>query len=328
MFEVLARIKGVGASEHTHMAEENTSNEWLPLGDLGTLAVQLYPYGPGQNEVWARAGGDMATLRLQSSGKGDWHSALRALRLGGGGASITPATLIKTMLDDYPTNADLNRIANLYGVSLQNTHVGQNTGQAHTPARLLHEREQPIKLLLLAANPINTVPLRLDEEVREIGEGLRRAKHRNQFSIEQRWAVRIRDLRRAMLDTEPSIVHFSGHGETDGLVLEDDTGQAKLVSSDALSSLFKLFSNSVHCVLLNACYSVTQAEAISQHIPYVIGMTQEIGDQAAIEFAVGFYDALGAGRSVEDAYEFGCNAILLQGIPEHLTPFIHKRRTV
>ena len=44
------------------------------------------------------------------------------------------------------------------------------------------------KILILAANPKGTTPLRLGEEVREIDEGLRRAKNRNQFSIQQRWA--------------------------------------------------------------------------------------------------------------------------------------------
>ncbi|MEH2277334.1 MAG: hypothetical protein V7K40_21730 [Nostoc sp.] len=35
-----------------------------------------------------------------------------------------------------------------------------------------------------------------------------------------------------------------GHGvEQEGLLFEDATGQAKLVSSEALANLFKLFSN-------------------------------------------------------------------------------------
>ncbi len=49
-------------------------------------------------------------------------------------------------------------------------------------------------------------------------------------------------------------------------------------------------------------------------------MKREIGDKAAIEFAVGFYDALGAGKTIEQAFKFGRSAIELQGIPEHLTP--------
>ena len=49
-------------------------------------------------------------------------------------------------------------------------------------------------------------------------------------------------------------------------------------------------------------------------------MNKAIADQAAIEFAVGFYDGLGAGKSVEFAYKLGCNSIEIAGIPEHLTP--------
>jgi hypothetical protein len=177
-------------------------------------------------------------------------------------------------------------------------------------------------ILILAANPKGTTPLRLDEEVREIDAGLQRAKHREQFVLEQKWAVRPRDIQRAMLDINPSIVHFSGHGTGDeGLVFEDETGSAKLVDGEALAGLFELFAD-VECVVLNGCYSQAQADAISQHINYVIGMSQAIEDRAAIEFAVAFYDALGSGRPVEFAYKFGCAAIQLAGIPEQLTPIL------
>jgi hypothetical protein len=106
------------------------------------------------------------------------------------------------------------------------------------------------------------------------------------------------------------------------LILEDTTGESKFVTTEALANLFQLFVEQVECVLLNACYSQIQASAIAQQIPYVIGMSQEIGDEAAIQFAVGFYDGLGAGRSIEDAYHFGCSAIELDSIPEHLTPVL------
>ena len=44
-------------------------------------------------------------------------------------------------------------------------------------------------------------------------------------------------------------------------------------------------------------------------------MKRAIGDEAAIKFAVGFYDALGAGRDFESAFKFGCSAIAWKGIP-------------
>jgi hypothetical protein len=183
----------------------------------------------------------------------------------------------------------------------------------------------PLKknVLILAANPKDTSRLRLDQELRDIAEGLRRSQKRDEFSLEQNLAVRPRDIQRALLDHKPQIVHFSGHGAgEEGLVFEDESGNSKFVSGDALAGLFELFADRIECVVLNGCYSEEQAKAIAKHINYVIGMSQAIGDKAAIEFAVGFYDALGAGYPIEFAYKLGCSAIRMQGIEEHLTPVL------
>ncbi len=181
-------------------------------------------------------------------------------------------------------------------------------------------------ILFLAANPKNSTPLRLGKEVQEISDALQRSKKREKFQLEQEWAVTHTDMRRAVLDYNPQIVHFSGHGAgEDGLALEDETGLIKLVSVAALTALFKLFMDQVECVVLNACYSEVQAKAIAHHIPYVIGMNKAVGDNAAREFAVGFYDALGAGKSLEFAYKLGCVSISMAGIPEELTPVLKKK---
>ncbi|MEH2178471.1 metallophosphoesterase [Nostoc sp.] len=219
-----------------------------------------------------------------------------------------------------------------------NTQVGGNITVGHitqisgsgTPSQATNSPENlPSKrtILMLASSPVNTARLRLDLEAREINEGLRRAQQREQFILEQKWAVRPDDLRRALLDFNPQIVHFCGHGVgQQGLVLDNDAGEMQFVSTNALASLFKLFANrGVECIVLNACYAEVQAEAISQHINYVVGMSDEIKDNAAIKFAVGFYDALGAGWSYEDAYEMGCSAIALEGISQELIPVLKKR---
>jgi hypothetical protein len=182
-------------------------------------------------------------------------------------------------------------------------------------------------ILLLAANPDDTDRLRLDREAREIQNGLQRSAYRHDFIIKQQWAVRPTDVRRALLDLNPSIIHYCGHGEgEDGIVFENDYGESSLVSTEALAELFKLFAENIECVVLNACYSEIQAEAIAKHIDYVIGMNQAIGDEAATEFAVAFYDALGARRNIEFAYKLGCNAIHTAGIvDEYLTPVLKKK---
>ncbi|MEH1819156.1 MAG: CHAT domain-containing protein [Nostoc sp.] len=206
------------------------------------------------------------------------------------------------------------------------------------------------KILILSANPKNTDKLRLDEEMREIQAGLERSKNRDKFEIITKLAVRTNDLRQALLDCEPQIVHFSGHGvgtantglnnnqkqtsqgeivsldsQPNGIVLEDELGQVQLVGTKALTELFELFKDKIDCILLNACYSQNQAKAIYQHINCVIGMNLAIPDNTAIKFSVGFYDAIGAGRTYADAFKFGCNNINLNNIPGSLIPVINIR---
>ncbi|MEO0935826.1 MAG: CHAT domain-containing protein, partial [Cyanobacteria bacterium J06641_2] len=168
---------------------------------------------------------------------------------------------------------------------------------------------------------------------RDIKEGLLRSQNREKFDIRYDLAVRPRDIRRAILDYRPNMIHFSGHGFGDkGLSFEDVTGEEKLVTGEALAGLFKQFSKQVECVLLNACYSEVQADAIVEHIDYVIGMNNSVGDKAAIEFAVGFYDGLLAynaqydeSSSVEFAFNLACNAITLAGVSGESIPQLKKK---
>jgi WD40 repeat protein len=168
-------------------------------------------------------------------------------------------------------------------------------------------------ILVLASNPKGTQPLDLNKEVREIREGLMRSKNRDEFFLEWRGAVRPEDLRYALSEVKPQILHFCGHGTgQQGLVLEDDEGQEHLVGTDVLQRLFKIFSDHLECILLNACYSEEQADAIVQHINYVIGMDREVRDDAAIAFAVDFYRGLGNGLSIEQAFELGKVAVSME----------------
>ena len=192
---------------------------------------------------------------------------------------------------------------------------------------IIHPTTNLRTILILAASPTDQVRLRLDQEARDIDESLRRSLHRDRFTLQSQWAVRPKDLRRAILDHNPQIVHFCGHGEgKQGIVLENETGKSQLVSTEAISDLFKLFADKgLECVVLNACYSEVQANAIVQHIPYVIGMSDAILDKTAPKFAVGFYDALGAGWSYEQAFEMGKSAIAIEGIPEADLPVLKQK---
>jgi len=188
------------------------------------------------------------------------------------------------------------------------------------------EPEDRLRILFVASDPTNAARLRLGEEAREIQERLAMAKLRDRFEFHQWSSVRPKDLVQALLKTRPDVVHFSGHGTVDGeLCFEDETGEAFRVSPAALADLFREFRN-IRCVLLVACNSEPQAKALAEHIEHVVGTRGKIGDQVAIAFAVGFYQGLGDGRSMEDAYRLGYATAGLQDLVDQ-APLLLIRRT-
>src|SRR3954452_5263351 len=161
-----------------------------------------------------------------------------------------------------------------------------------------------VKVLFLAANPTGTKPLHLDEEIRQITAKIRAAEYRDSIQLVSRWAVRPDDLLQALLEVKPHVVHFSGHGSSAAeLIVLDDRGNPKPVSKEALAHLFRTLKDNVRVVVLNACYSRPQAEALAEAVDCTVGMDWAIGDAAAIVFSASFYRAIGFGRSVKEAFE-------------------------
>jgi hypothetical protein len=178
-----------------------------------------------------------------------------------------------------------------------------------------------IKILFFASNPEAVTPLNLDEEIRSITTKIRASEYRDILDLISRWAVRPDDLLQELNTHKPIVVHFSGHGSKSGeLVLMNDLRQPKTVSPSTLKALFSTLKDNIRLVVLNACYSKTQAEAITQVIDCVIGMNKSIGDNAAIAFAASFYRAIGFGRSVKESFDQGKVSLMLESIPEEDTP--------
>jgi CHAT domain-containing protein len=180
-----------------------------------------------------------------------------------------------------------------------------------------------IKILFVSANPAGTQQLKLDEEAREIEAKIRAAEHRDSLELITKWAVRPDDLLQSLNQHRPHIVHFSGHGSpTEEIVLLDKLGKPKPVSKEALVHLFRALKDNIRVVVLNACFSEPQAEAITGEIDCAIGMMREIGDDAAITFAASFYRAIGFGRSIKEAFDQGIAALHLDGSLEGKTPVL------
>ena len=166
-----------------------------------------------------------------------------------------------------------------------------------------------VNVLFVLSNPRGSDSLRLNTEMRAIQESLRLSRQRERIRSRTLPAATADDLRRALLDEPYQIVHLAGHGAPHGFLLEDAQGQPHMVSQEALAWHFGNYRQTLRCVLLNACYSLTIGQGIALGIPNVIAMSGAVYDQAAIEFSRGFYDALGAGADIERAYREGLSAV-------------------
>jgi hypothetical protein len=209
-------------------------------------------------------------------------------------------------------------------------------------------------ILFLAANPTGASPLALGEEARAIQVELERSGYRDCFELETRWAVQPLDLLRELRKLKPTVVHFSGHGGLSpvstgvtgrrpsrdviaaaglsddnelqrGLFFQGLDGRAQVVTAQALHETFGAAGSSVRLVVLSACYSDLQADALRAHVDCVVGMSGSIDDDAARNFAIGFYGGLGERESIAAAFRQGCAAISLEGLPGADRPKLRHR---
>ncbi|MCI0557813.1 MAG: CHAT domain-containing protein, partial [Nitrososphaera sp.] len=190
------------------------------------------------------------------------------------------------------------------------------------------EREK-VRILFVSANPKDTNLLELIKECNNVRDRVISTEYGDQFDFDQRHEVSVSEMDRHVLDYKPQVLHFSGHGSSDGIIIfQDSDKESEGTSIEALSDLFRIVNEDenmtddtrIRLVFLNACYSQKQAKAISKHVDCVIGMSTSVTDEAARVFAESFYQALGYGKSIKTAFDLGCNKVARLNIPEAHTP--------
>jgi CHAT domain len=209
------------------------------------------------------------------------------------------------------------------------------------------------KLLFLGANPPGTTNIRIREEHSRITEKLADEKRQHEYLMLTEFYARASDWQEILIRDKPNIIHFSGHGTNQGLghasdgsldsdrlindgtrkkqkaeeaerlkgiiMYDESMRRPQLVSTVALDDLFSLVMEEdlgiqVKAVLLNACFSEPQAIAIGKYVEYVIGTSDAVPDEAAIQFAAGFYFGMTQTMGIERAFRTGRTRALMTGL--------------
>lgn len=184
-------------------------------------------------------------------------------------------------------------------------------------------------VLVLAANPTTTQPLQLKKETELIREKLQQTEFGKNYIVYGEENAFIEDLSKYLLKYEPRILHFSGHGNSQGeIILNNRQGEAEVLPLETLSELLSIVRKDgkpIECVVFNACFSLKKADAVAHQVGCVIGMKKEIGDDSALIFAEEFYQGLAYQRSYYQAFQLGINGIERLRLPDspipHFIPF-------
>lgn len=158
-----------------------------------------------------------------------------------------------------------------------------------------------LKVLFLASNPGGL--LQLDREWRGVSMALQDKK--DEFDLNSSNEVTKEKVRTELLRHQPQLVHFSGHGIAEGnsfrqagLIFQapDSSNKSDTMPAEDAATMFGLLHQEfpLTLVLLNACESSEHARLISRGGFHAIGMTVEIEDSKATDFAKGFYEGLAA----------------------------------
>jgi hypothetical protein len=189
-------------------------------------------------------------------------------------------------------------------------------------------KSEYVTILTLMSDPVRDDKLAFDEELRAMQQVLIGARYGSQVSLELLPAPGLSGLGSALLTHHPAIVHVTGRGggEEGGIALAAAPASPRPASAQELGDFFLDKAPLIRCVFLNGCYTREVGLAIARHVECVIGTPRSFPDDAALLFAMSFYQALANGQPIGTAFSYGTRVVRQMGLSSRkITPVIHAR---
>ena len=186
---------------------------------------------------------------------------------------------------------------------------------------LRHPKQENLRILYGTATPQGD--LRVSQEIRRVKSAVAAALHRDLVDIEHAPDITADDLLNYLTTFQPHVIHFSGHANEDVLVFDDGSvegGQERTIPIELFMRALTAPDRRPALVVLNACQSAVNLEALLAGVPMAIGMSASVGDADAITFATRFYRAVADGQSVESALTIARVDMEMNGLPDHDLP--------
>lgn len=192
-------------------------------------------------------------------------------------------------------------------------------------AELRAPKQEALRVLILTASSRDD--LRIGREQKRIQDAVRFASGRDHVELDVRPAATGEDLLSGLTQTVPHVLHFSGHGNEDLIVFEEDVDSRNAgapLPSRVLGRALQAVDETPLLVVLNACSTARQAERLVDGITsFAIGHSDSIGDADAINYAARFYASIADGQSIGAAHELAVTLLEMMGLPGHELPQLY-----
>lgn len=164
---------------------------------------------------------------------------------------------------------------------------------------ILAETNGKIALLILGANyELTNIEVRISKEIQHIQNDIKSSNLRDNFNIKTEPMVTREHFQRYLAETKPSILLCIGHGTLDdGILFHGDATGFSMGNLDNTSNILANYNHIIKLIILNICQSSILAKKLQTDTNIVIGTTDDVDDDAAIEFSSTFFTSFANGDS-------------------------------
>jgi TIR domain len=184
----------------------------------------------------------------------------------------------------------------------------------------------PLKVLFLASE--GGIDLDFREQFRDITHAVRESAQPNAVRFKPVYDVTTETLFRALNQHSAHVVHYSGKQNGGQIVIHDADGDLTTMSAREVAKILRSLDKSTRMVIVDTCHSFSCASEIVRSVDYALGVKSWIKEWEANLFYSTFYNALAAGRTVENAWLQATTALKIKRVPGERIPQLICRKGI
>ena len=182
----------------------------------------------------------------------------------------------------------------------------------------------PLRVLFLASEAGSGLDLR--GQFRILKRAIATSRQPKAIQMKAVFDVTTSTLFDALNRYAPHVVHFSGKQDAGDILIHTDAGKVTTLSDQEFAGIIRSLDNTIRLVVVDTCYSLRGAASIATAVDFAIGVKSWVYEEDANCYYSTLYQALAAGRSIENASIQASARLTMSGVPKARIPELRYRK--